>query len=128
MSEPSRWQSPVMLEERRWSLLPSIGATSRHAMLAQYAWAVHSLAAVAFRWPVSPWLFVSWFAGAWAVFYISRRLAGRSAPLNGVSPPVSPDSAFQYRLVFDLLNVLLLAASCIELWFGPNAVHRFLSS
>ena len=127
MSERNRWGPRVLLEERPWSLLPSINLAPRYAAAAQAVWLAVCAVLTLVRQPLLLAALLCWLFGAWALFYISRRLSGRPARMLGVAPIVQEDSAFQYRLYADVLHILILVVAALELCFGPNVLHRLFS-
>jgi hypothetical protein len=117
MAERNPWQPKPWLEERPWSLLPNVGLPAWAAPVALAVWLV-AVAVVQLAVPPG-WVRVlsSAIAGAWSIYYMACRLAGRPAPTGGASPSIRVGSPFQARLAFDIA-ALLVFATAVALLFA----------
>ena len=116
MRKPNPWEPKPLLDDHPWSLLPNLGLPRSFGLAAVAVWI--GLAGVVAVLESHPWLrvFATAVLGAWAVHYICARLGGRFALVGGAAPPIRQDSAFQARLAFDVMSIVVLGAASYSLF------------
>jgi hypothetical protein len=118
MKKPNPWEPKPLLDDHPWSLFPNLGLPRFIEFAAIAVWV--GVVGVVATLEGHSWLrvFPTAMLGAWAVHYICARLGGRSAIVGGAAPPIRPDSAFQARIAFDIMSVVVLGTAGYSL-FSP---------
>ena len=111
MKKRNPWEPKPLLDDCPWSMFPNIGLPRFVGFMAVAFWI--GLVGIVAVLEAHPWLRVlpSAILGAWAVYYICARLGGGAAFVGGAAPPIRPDSAFQARLAFDFMSIVVLATT-----------------